>query len=207
MRKITGLIVWVIAALFTLPAQADPVIPLKQEITFDLSIMGPAIATKRQCLQYLLRKNPFPLLTVSPEELIEYYYEEGNIEGIRPDVAFAQALHETGFFRYGGDVIALQNNYAGIGTTGAVLNNRRVKGHTFQSARLGVRAQIQHLLGYATVRPPRQEIVDPRYALLKTTSFFGKATMWTHLNGKWAVPGKTYGQKILMYHAEILAEK
>ena len=34
---------------------------------------------------------------------------------MRGDVAFAQSLHETGFFKYGGIVLPTQNNYAGIG--------------------------------------------------------------------------------------------
>lgn len=208
MRKLVGsailLIIW--AVTFAPAVSASPKIHLKQERDFDLSIMGANLATKEQCVKYLLNKNPLPLLTVSPEELVNDFYREGAIEGVRPDVAFAQSLHETGFFRYGGDVIALQNNYAGIGTTGAVVNNKRVKGHTFKNANEGVTAQIQHLLGYASTRPPKKVIVDPRYALLKTTPYFGKAQTWIGLNGKWAVPGKTYGQKVLQIHAEILSQ-
>ena len=86
--------------------------------TYDTSIIGTPIATQQQCVKYLLRNNPHPNLTVSPEEIVAYYYEEGRREGIRPDVAFAQALKETGFFRYGGDVVPEQNNYCGLGTTG-----------------------------------------------------------------------------------------
>jgi len=166
---------------------------------FDLTILGEPLATKEQCLEYLLKRNPFPALTVSPKELIDYYYEEGIHEGIRPDVAFAQALHETGNFRYGGDVVPLQNNYSGLGTTGG-----GVKGAWFPSAQMGVRAQIQHLLAYATTRPPKNPIVDPRYDLVKNSDRFGQSVTWTDLNGKWAVPGKTYGQKILTIHGKIL---
>ena len=67
--------------------------------------MGSAIATREQCVNYLLKNNPNPKITVSAEELVDYYYEEAGKEGIRPDAAFAQALKETGFFRYGGTVI------------------------------------------------------------------------------------------------------
>lgn len=169
---------------------------------FDLSIMGPPLATKQQCLQHLLSKNPFPVLTVSAEELINYFYTEGMEEGIRPDVAFAQALHETGYFRYGGDVVPLQNNYCGLGTIGT-----GVRGAWFVSAQMGVRAQVQHLLGYSSVETPKKEIVDPRYGLLKNSKNFGAAKTWTDLNGKWAVPGATYGQKILKIHERIMHEK
>lgn len=175
---------------------------LKAPRLFDLSIAGPPLATKEQCVQHLLSRNPMPLLTVTPQELVDIFYEEGLREGIRPDVAFAQSLHETGYFRYGGDVIPIQNNYSGLGTTG-----NGVKGAWFPSAEFGVRAQIQHLLAYSDTRPPRFPIVDPRYDLVKKSKNFGTSVTWTDLNGKWAVPGKTYGQMILKIHERILSEK
>ncbi|MBP2662603.1 MAG: Mannosyl-glycoprotein endo-beta-N-acetylglucosamidase [Firmicutes bacterium] len=175
---------------------------LNSDTVFDLSIMGPPLATKQQCLQHLFSKNPFPALTVSAEELVNYFYTEAMDEGIRPDVAFAQALHETGYFKYGGDVVPLQNNYCGLGTIG---NGGR--GAWFFSAQIGVRAQIQHLLGYTSTELPKKEIVDPRYNLLKNSKNFGVAKTWTELNGKWAVPGTTYGQKILKIHENIMREK
>jgi hypothetical protein len=175
---------------------------LKSGVVFDFTIMGSPIATKDQCVNYLLKRNPLPLITTTPKQLVEYYYLEAGREGIRPDIAFAQALHETGNFRYGGDVIPLQNNYCGLGTTG-----NGVKGAWFDSAEIGVRAQIQHLLAYTTKRPPVMSIVDPRYNLVKSTDKFGQSLTWTDLNGKWAVPGKTYGQMILTIHEKILTGK
>lgn len=175
---------------------------LQSQIIVDLTIMGSPIATKEQCVNYLLKRNPFPLISTTPKQLVDYYYLEGGIEGVRPDLAFAQALHETGNFRYGGDVIPWQNNYCGLGTTG-----KGVKGAWFPSAEIGVRAQIQHLLAYTTTRPPVLDIVDPRYTLVKSTDKFGQSFTWTDLNGKWAVPGKTYGQMILKIHENILTEK
>lgn len=167
----------------------------------DWTILGEPLATKEQCVKHLIRNNPLPLITVSPEQLVSYFYEEAGREGIRPDIAFAQSLHETGYFRYGGDVIPLQNNYSGLGTIGG-----GVKGAWFSTAQIGVRAQIQHLLAYSSERPPKLEIVDPRYELVRRTGNFGKAVTWTDLNGKWAVPGKNYGQMILSIHQKILQE-
>lgn len=175
---------------------------LQDRYHFDLSILGTPLATEEQCVRYLLRHNPVPKISVTPQELVHLFFEESRREGIRPDVAFAQSLHETGFFRYGGDVLPLQNNYAGLGTTGG-----GVKGAWFSNARMGVRAQIQHLKGYATARPPQQKIVDPRYQLLKKTPAFGKRKTWESLNGKWAVPGYMYGQTILRIHQEILTNQ
>ncbi|SDF00530.1 glucosaminidase domain-containing protein [Sporomusa acidovorans] len=175
---------------------------LDTNTVFDLSIMGPPLATQQQCLQHLLSKNSLPALTVPADELVNYFYIEGMAEGIRPDVAFAQALYETGYFKYGGDVVPLQNNFCGLGTTGD-----GGRGAWFSSAQLGVRAQIQHLLGYTSTDLPKKEIVDPRYNYLKNSKNFGGAKTWIGLNGKWAIPGTSYGQRILQIHEQIMAEK
>ena len=165
------------------------------------AIMGRAIATQQQCVKYLLDINPNPQISVSPEELVRYYYEEAGKEGIRPDAAFAQALKETGYFSYGGTVTPDQNNYCGLGTTSAT-----VKGAYFSSARLGVRAHIQHLLAYSSVRPPRERIVDPRYSLVRSAYTTSTIDTWQGLNGRWAVPGNNYGQEILQILDNITRE-
>jgi hypothetical protein len=168
---------------------------------YDSYIVGTPLASQQQCVNYLLRVNPHPDIAVSPEELVSYYYEEGQREGIRPDVAFAQALKETGFFRYGGTVTPDQNNYCGLGTTSAT-----VKGAYFESSKMGVRAHIQHLLAYASTRKPIEPVVDPRYTLVR--SAYGDQTVdtWQELNGRWAVPGYSYGQSILSMFRDMVSE-
>ena len=132
--------------------------------------------------------------SVKPEELVNYYYQEAGVEGIRPDIAICQAIKETGTWNYGGDVIPEQNNFCGLGTTGG-----GVKGAFFETPQIGARAHIQHLLAYTSKNPPKLSIVDPRYELIQKfrPQIFGKITTWTGLNGVWAVPGKQYGQDIL----------
>lgn len=168
---------------------------------YDTAIIGTPLASQEQCVNYLLSVNPYPEISVTPRELVAYYYEEGTREGIRPDVAFAQALKETGFFRYGGTVTPDQNNYCGLGTTSAT-----VKGAYFATSRIGVRAHIQHLLAYASTRAPIQPVVDPRYSLVRNV--YGTNTLgnWQDLNGRWAVPGDSYGQSILSMFRAILHE-
>ena len=158
----------------------------------DPSIIGTPMASQRQCVRYLLQNNPNPHIAVSAEEIVSYYYEEGAREGIRPDVAFAQALKETGFFRYGGTVTPDQNNFCGLGTTSAT-----VKGFYFPNPQIGVRAHIQHLLAYSSTRKPTLPLVDPRYFIVRKAC--GNKTLgnWQDLNGRWAVPGNYYGQEIL----------
>lgn len=168
---------------------------------YDERIAGTAMATEEQCVDFLLKNNPFPNISCTPQELVSYYYEEGSKEGVRPDVAFCQALHETGFFRYGGTVTPDQNNYCGLGTTSST-----VKGHYFPSARIGVRAHIQHILAYTTDRLPREELVDPRYYVAKNAYGSLGISTWNGFNGRWAVPGIGYGEKILKVFRQIIGE-
>ena len=186
------------------PAPVAVPVPLDVPQTasaYDDAILGTPLASPEQCVRYLLSQNPAPAISVSPEELVSYYFEEGRREGIRPDVAFAQAMKETGFFRYGGTVTADQNNYCGLGTTSAV-----VKGAYFPSSQLGVRAHIQHLLAYASTRKPAEPVVDPRYELVRGTYGTNTLNRWEDLNGRWAVPGNSYGQSILSMVRAILSE-
>ena len=181
-------------------APPEPLFSVPQTLSeYDTAIIGTPLASQEQCVDYLLSVNPNPEISVTPRELVSYYYEEGAREGIRPDVAFAQALKETGFFRYGGTVTPDQNNYCGLGTTSTT-----VKGAYFATSQIGVRAHIQHLLAYASTREPVSPVVDPRYTLVRNV--YGTNTLgnWQDLNGRWAVPGDSYGQSILSMFRAIL---
>lgn len=130
-------------------------------------------------------------------DLAELFLEEGATEGIRGDIAFCQSIKETGWFRFGGQVLPEQNNFAGIGAT----NNSPVgKGAWFKTARDGVRAQIQHLKAYANDEALVNPCIDPRFGLVTR----GVAdNQWTGLNGRWAVPGDGYGESILALWEEM----
>lgn len=92
------------------------------------------------------------------ESFCQIYYEEASQEGVRPEVAFAQTMKETGWLKYGGDASISQYNFAGLGTTGG-----GVAGNSYPDVRTGVRAQIQHLKAYATADALNQSCVDNRY--------------------------------------------
>lgn len=178
-------------------AEASPfTIPMliPSETENQTTILGEAVATQEQMVSMIKRRNPKPLLNCSVEELVQYYYEEAELEGIRPDVALCQAIKETGTFGYGGDVLPEQNNFCGLGATG-----NKVKGAFFDTPRQGVRAHIQHLLAYASERIPATPIIDPRYThiLENRPEIHGNLQRWIDLNGVWAVPGTYYGQDIL----------
>jgi N-acetylmuramoyl-L-alanine amidase len=129
----------------------------------------------------------------------EYYIRLGEAYNIRGDIAFAQAIHETNYFRFTGIVRAHQNNYAGIGATGG-----EVRGAAFATPEEGVLAHIQHLFAYATRNslPSTYPKVDPRFDLVTR----GIAPGWLDLNGRWAVPGTQYGQLILKIYERMLEE-
>lgn len=171
------------------------------DVSVKTPILGAPVATREQCVSYLLRVNPKPSLSVPARALVDYYYEEAQREGIRADIAFAQAMQETGHFRYGGLVHPKQNNFCGLGSMG-----KGAHGASFKTAQLGVRAHVQHILAYASTRRPHAKIVDPRYEHVKTTKNFGKAKHWGDLNGRWAIPGKDYAQRIFGIYEKILKE-
>lgn len=165
----------------------------------DVTIFGEAAANQGQMVNFIKKRNPEPKINCTVEELVKYYYQEAEREGIRPDIAICQAIKETGTWNYGGDVVPEQNNFCGLGTTGG-----GVKGAFFDTPQIGARAHIQHLLAYTSKTHPKLEIVDPRYELIEKfrPQIFGKITTWTGLNGVWAVPGKQYGQDILNLWAQ-----
>ena len=175
------------------PAHGLPMIVLREKYS-DVPIFGQAVATPEQMVNFINKRNKSPKLNCTVKQLVHLYYLEADREGIRPDIAMCQAIKETGTWAYGGDVIPEQNNFCGLGTTGG-----GVKGAFFDTPQLGVRAHIQHLLAYTSKRPPKIEIVDPRYELIQKfrPQIFGKLTKWTELNGVWAVPGNHYGEDIL----------
>lgn len=108
--------------------------PVTPPQTTKTPIMGKSECTAEQLNAYAKKNNP------NTPEYGVFFIEEGNIEGVRGDIAFCQSCLETGFFKFGGDVSAEQNNFCGLGAVGG-----GAKGTCFATAREGVRAQIQHL--------------------------------------------------------------
>ncbi len=165
-------------------ADADPAADEKQENTAQGAqtadagmdaqylIMGSSDVTVQDMVDYFRGSGE----TYPAEELAEggadsietfcrIYYEEALAEGVKPEVAFAQSMKETGFLQYGGDASIGQFNFAGLGTTG-----NGVPGNSFPDVRTGIRAQIQHLKAYATEDALSRECVDERYEYVKKGS-------------------------------------
>lgn len=170
-------------------AAVNPALPVGYQ---EIGIFGEAVAAKAQAVALLKQNNQDLKLTCNAEEIVDLYWQEAGREGVRQDLAFAQALVETGFFRFGGDVKPEQNNFCGLGTTGG-----GVKGAHFKTPEIGVRAHIQHLLAYTTQKHPSTKIVDPRYDLAHAIRLErGLCDTWYKLNGTWAM-SPNYSEKIM----------
>ena len=166
----------------------------------NISIYGEAEVSKKQAVAYNKQTNPKVRLACSVVELVDFYWQEAEREEARPDLALAQSLVETGTYAYGGDVHHNQNNFCGLGTTGG-----GVKGATFKTPELGVRAHIQHLLAYTQKKRPQTKIVDPRYELAHNIRMErGMVDTWYGLNGTWAM-GSMYCEKIMATYQKMLA--
>ena len=166
-----------------------------------LRIMGQATATVAQMQAYIKKVNPE--VSNSVIKMIPLYITEGATEGVRGDIAFAQSCLETGNFTFTGSAVTLsQNNFAGIGVT-----QTGMKGNSWESPQLGIRAQIQHLKAYACNQRLLQICVDPRFTYV--TRETAPYVEWLGIQENphhygWAA-GKDYGQKIIQILNSILS--
>ena len=105
----------------------------------------------------------------SIEAFVGLVYDEAVAEGVSPELLFVQAMKETAWLRFGGDVRVTQLNFGGIGATGGGAG-----GASFGSVREGLRAQVQHLRAYAdpsvTQAKLAHPVVDPRFAYVRKGS-------------------------------------
>lgn len=116
--------------------------------------------------------------------------EECEKEGVRAEVIFAQICLETGYLSFGGQVRAEQCNFSGLGAT-----DDGAAGATFKNVRTGIRAQVQHLKGYASKDKLNQKCVDPRFQYL--THRRGSTPYVQNLgNGNWATD-PNYASKLM----------
>ena len=156
-------------------------------------IMGTAVATAEQMETYIQGKNP--QVPQSVLDMIPLYLSEGQAEGVRGDIAFAQSCLETGNFTFSGSAVTLdQNNFCGMGVT-----SNGLKGNSFDTPQLGIRAQIQHLKAYASTDALKNDCVDPRFKYVTRGS--AEYVEWLgqqeNPQGKGWAAGAGYGEKIL----------
>ena len=163
-------------------------------------LTGAPQATAKQMQAYIKKVNPN--VPQSVIDMIPYYLSEGQAEGIRGDIAFAQSCLETGNFTFKDSAVTLdQNNFCGLG----VIENS-MKGASFDTPQLGIRAQIQHLKAYANKQPLRNACIDPRFHLVTrgaapTVQYLG---IQENPQGYGWAAGADYGVKILNILENIL---
>ena len=176
------------------------------------SLMGPTNLSAAQMAGWW-RSQGYSGYSVSVpiETLAQLYVDEGNAEGVRGDLAFAQAVVETGGFRY----TSPGNNFAGMGWCDSCANGR-----VFPTPLDGVRAQIQHLKNYGDQTSRAANLAHPAsvywYAPASLSqavanenfdSFFAKgwALTWNQMgNGNWATD-PNYSGKVLKVYANMVA--
>ena len=161
--------------------------------TLGTPIMGKSAASVSSMVSlYNSTGHIYPTINASKgattiNDFCQIVSEEANAEGVKAEILFAQAMYETGWLQFGGSVKAEQCNFGGIGAVNATAG-----GASFGDVRSGLRAQVQHLKAYASKEPLNNPCVDPRFEKVKR----GVAPCVEDLNGRWAVPGDGYGQRI-----------
>ncbi len=153
----------------------------------DYHIFGPSSVLPGTLLAFARKVNP----NFEPEWVAEYYAQAPQAS-MRVEFVFAQMLKESNYGRFTGVAQPDWNNPVGLGVIGPT-----GVGNRFPTKHDGVRAHLQHLLWYLypekhTNTPFCTPLVDQRHA--------GEHKMLGNdvrlLNGKWAVPGPTYGNDI-----------
>ena len=161
-----------------------------------LSILGPSRLTADQLASWLTTPAGGGLEPARASELATAYIEEGAAVGVRGDVAVAQAVLETGGFRFTGS-----NNFAGIGHCDSC-----PRGFAYPTLREGVRAQVQLLRAYADPDlDPATLPGGPVAGLgLGGLSVAGCCESWWGLTGVWAT-ALHYGGSILRLYESAVA--
>ena len=177
--------------------------PAPKPTAGQTAIAGKSVASAAQMTAYIRGINP------NAPDLAALYLSEGEAEGIRGDVAFAQSCIETGNFTFsGGTAVTLdQNNFCGMGVV-----SLGVKGNSYKTAQEGIRAQIQHLKAYANTEALKNKLVEPtagearfKFVQRGVSPYVEWLGQKENPEGKgWAV-GAGYGEKILKILAGITA--
>ena len=163
------------------------------------SIMGPSLATVEQMVTLFNAQGvPYPVDKYTSrgaatiKDFCQVLLDQARSEDVRAEVLFAQAMVETGWLQFGGDVDRngkVQCNFGGLGATG-----NGVAGEEFPDVKTGLLAQAQHLKGYASTAPLNQSCVDTRFGLLAGKR--GSAPTVDKLSSTWEAD-KTYGTKVM----------
>lgn len=200
-----ALLAWFALAIAALaPSSAHAQVPLTTPSpppALGTPVLGPAVLSAEQLGDWYASTRVRSASPTSVAALARIFIDEGTAQGVRGDIAFAQSMLETGYLRYGGQVLPSDHNFSGLGACDSCR-----RGLAFPDPVAGVRAQIQHLWAYAsptaradaTARPN----VDIRFDLVSPK---GKAPLWEQMgNGNWATD-PDYARKVLSIYRSMLS--
>jgi hypothetical protein len=164
-----------------------------------ISLLGGSALNADQLAGWFNEQGYVDLTTTTVKQLASWYLQVGAAEGVRGDVAFAQAVLETGGFS-SPDAVGL-NNYAGIGHCDTC-----PAGWPFPSPHAGVTGQLQLLRIFADPgAAPRGAPAPVLPALVPARQGRrGCCATWESLTGVWATD-PTYGVQILTLYQGMLA--
>jgi len=160
------------------------------------SILGPSLLNAGEIEGWFASTGAVANTTVPIGTLVKYYLKAGRLTGVRPDIAFAQSVVETGYFSFPsrGQDLASYNNFAGIGACDSCKH-----GWKFPSAYSGVLTQETLLNQYATPPP----LYGPPGGLVAGLGIAGCCRTWMALSGVWA-SNPNYGYIILSVYKEMV---
>lgn len=163
-------------------------------------IMGTSVVSAADMAAFVQSRGR-PHQSVDLVELARAFLVEGELEGVRGDIAFVQAVIETGWFSFHNSMVDPEDhNYAGIGACDSCSD-----GFGYPTVELGVRAQIQLLAAYAQPGITSADYARPAVRTLpERLGVRGCCGTWMALSGVWAT-GPGYGSKILKLYDELLA--
>lgn len=152
-------------------------------------IMGTPQVTKEQARSWAISKGAHQRFI----DICDTYWKYGELTGIRPDLLYCQAAHETGFGNYGGRVTPDQNNWAGIKKFGAT-GDHHDDHEFFATPDDGVRAHFNHIAAYIGKKPRGEP--HSRYVSVIKRDFSGKIQYMEELSGRWC-PSPEYAGIVL----------
>lgn len=164
----------------------------------QLSLLGGPALDAAQMVAWYQAQGYVDLTTAPIAQLAAWYLQAGTYEGVRGDVAFAQAVLETGGFS-SPDAVDF-SNFAGIGHCDTCATGWR-----FPSPAGGVLGQVQLLRIFAAAGPPPRGAPRPVLPVLTAAKQMraGCCATVESLTGVWATD-PTYGSQILAIYASML---
>lgn len=159
-------------------------------------LAGPSVVSARAAQVWAVAKGA-PADRV--EVVVTEYWTYAPQVGLRAEVAFCQAMHETGWLRWPGN--SAPWNMAGIKTPWAA-GDRPEDHEQFASPEVGVKAHLAHLCAYAHLIPPAGWAAPRTLANMRLYASWAPVTTVEELGGKWA-PSPTYGVRVAMLVAQL----